>query len=66
MRRYTTFETVDLMMHVSKRDGVFEEFQLDKLMRGLDACCRHTRISHDQVRVLASDITQGDTAQVIH
>lgn len=58
LRRFTTFETVDLMMQVRKRDGVFEEFQLDKLMHGLDACCRHTRISHEQVRVLASEITQ--------
>lgn len=57
-RRFTTFETVDLVMQVKKRDGKFEEFQLEKLIRGLDAACRHTRISHDQVVALASDITQ--------
>ena len=57
-RRFTTFETVDLVIQVRKRDGTFEEFQRDRLMRGLDASCRHTRISHDQVRALTADITQ--------
>ena len=56
LRRFTTFETVDLVIQVRKRDDKYEEFQRDKLMRGLDASCRHTRISHDQVRALTSDI----------
>lgn len=56
-RRFTTFETVDLTIQVHKRDGRYEDFQQDKLIRGLDAACRHTRISHDQVLVLASQIT---------
>ena len=57
MRRFTTFETVDLVIQVRKRDGKYEEFQREKLMRGLDSACRHTRISHDQVLALTSDIT---------
>lgn len=56
-KRFTTFETVDLTIQVHKRDGRFEDFQQDKLIRGLDAACRHTRISHDQVRALAALIT---------
>ncbi|MDP1609151.1 MAG: transcriptional regulator NrdR [Chlamydiales bacterium] len=56
MRRFTTFETVDLIMQVKKRDGTYEDFQQDKLIHGIDAACRHTRVSHDQVRVLASQI----------
>lgn len=56
-KRFTTFETVDLTIQVHKRDGSYEDFQQDKLIRGLDAACRHTRISHDQVRVLAAQIT---------
>jgi transcriptional repressor NrdR len=58
MRRFTTFESIDLTIQVKKRDGKYQEFQMEKLIRGLDAACRHTRISHDQVRALASDITQ--------
>ena len=56
MRRFTTFETVDLSLQVKKRDGTFEDFNQEKLIGGLDAACRHTRISHDQVQALASKI----------
>lgn len=56
-KRFTTFETVDLTIQVHKRDGRYEDFLQDKLIRGLDAACRHTRISHDQVREVASQIT---------
>ena len=55
-KRFTTFETVDLTIQVHKRDGRYEDFEVDKLIRGLDSACRHTRISRDKVRVLASEI----------
>ncbi len=42
---------------MQKRDGRYEDFSQDKLIRGLDAACRHTRVSHDQVRALAYRIT---------
>lgn len=57
-RRFTTFETVDLTIQVQKRDGTYEDFQQQKLINGLDAACRHTKISHDQVRALAYQITR--------
>lgn len=56
MRRFTTFETVDLSLQVKKRDGTFEDFQQEKLMHGMDSACRHTRVSHDQVRALTYKI----------
>lgn len=56
LRRFTTFETVDLSLQVKKRDGTFEDFQQEKLIQGMDAACRHTRVSHDQVRALAYTI----------
>jgi transcriptional repressor NrdR len=59
LRRFTTFETIDLTIQVQKRDGRYEDFHQDKLIKGLGAACRHTRISHDQVRGLANKIT-GD------
>ena len=55
-RRFTTFETVDLSLQVKKRDGTYEDFQLEKLLSGLTAACRHTKVSHDQVRLLANQI----------
>ena len=56
MKRFTTFETIDLSLQVRKRDGTFEDFSQEKLIHGMDAACRHTRISHDQVRSLAYKI----------
>jgi transcriptional repressor NrdR len=56
-RRFTTFEVVDLTIQVHKRDGRYEDFSQEKLIRGLDAACCHTRISHEQVLSVASSIT---------
>jgi transcriptional repressor NrdR len=56
-RRFTTFETLELQLQVHKRDGRYEEFQEAKLINGLDAACRHTSISHQQVRLLGATIT---------
>ncbi len=65
MKRFTTFETVDLSLQVKKRDGTFEDFQQEKLISGIDAACRHTRISHDQVRALAYKIKADLIAKAI-
>lgn len=56
-QRFTTFETIELSMQVHKRDGRYEDFQLQKLTKGLEAACRHTTISHEQVIALANQIT---------
>ncbi len=56
-RRFTTFETIELTIQVLKRDGRYEDFNEQKLINGLDAACRHTKISHEQVRALAAKIT---------
>ena len=58
LRRFTTFESVDLTIQVKKRDGTYEDFQQEKLIRGLDAACRHTRVSHEMVRKVSDLITQ--------
>ncbi|MBN1914325.1 MAG: transcriptional repressor NrdR [Parachlamydiales bacterium] len=55
--RFTTFETIDLSIQVKKRNGTYEDFQQEKLLKGLDAACRHSKISHDQVRSLVYRIT---------
>lgn len=57
LRRFTTFENIELIMQVHKRDGRYEDFQPQKLIKGLESACRHTSISHDQVNALASQIT---------
>ncbi len=57
LKRFTTFETIDLTIQVRKRDQTYEDFQQEKLIRGLNAACRHTRISHEQLLTLAYKIT---------
>lgn len=57
MRRFTTFETLELATQVLKRDGRYEDFQQEKLIRGLEAACRHTSISREQVIAIAAQIT---------
>ncbi len=56
LRRFTTFETMDLSLQVKKRDGTYQDFQQEKLIAGMDAACRHTRVSHAQVQSLAFKI----------
>jgi transcriptional repressor NrdR len=54
--RFTTFETIDVSLQVKKRDGTYEDFQQEKLIAGMDAACRHTRISHDQIHFLTNKL----------
>ncbi len=48
---------MELTVQVLKRDGRYEDFDQQKLIRGMDAACRHTTISHEQVIALASQVT---------
>ena len=56
-KRFTTIESIDLSLQVQKRDGSYEEFQIEKIIKGLASACLHTRISYAQVLDLASAIT---------
>lgn len=57
LKRFTTFETIELSVQVLKRDGRYEDFQKKKLVSGLEAACHHTKISREQVYDLAARIT---------
>lgn len=57
LKRFTTFEMLDVSLQVKKKDGTYEDFQQEKLIRGLDAACRHTQVSADQVRGIATQIS---------
>ncbi|MEI8125421.1 MAG: transcriptional regulator NrdR [Parachlamydiaceae bacterium] len=61
-RRFTTFETVELTVEVKKRDGRYEDFAQQKLIKGIEAACNHTTVSREQVIAIASQIT-GDIMQ---
>jgi transcriptional repressor NrdR len=56
-KRFTTFETVDISLQIKKRNGTYADFDKSKLIKGLDAACCHTTISHDEVRSLVNRIS---------
>src|SRR5262245_35981098 len=56
-RRFTTFETIELTIQVRKRDGCYENFDEQKLIRGLNSACQYTKIGYDKVRNLAYLVT---------
>jgi transcriptional repressor NrdR len=66
LRRFTTFETIELTLQIRKRDGCYEDFQKQKLIDGMDAACRHTTISHDQVVIMANKITSELMQKQVH
>ena len=57
LRRFTTFETIDLTLQVLKKNGVYQDFSQEKLIKGLSSACNHTKVSHEQVIGLAYRIT---------
>lgn len=57
LRRFTTFEMIDLTIQVLKKNGVYQDFSQEKLIKGLSAACHHTKVSHEQVMTLAYKIT---------
>lgn len=57
LRRFTTFESVELTIQVLKRNGSYQDYNKEKLIAGLDAACHHTTVSHDQVIQLTEKIT---------
>jgi len=63
--RFTTFETIDLIIQVKKRNGTFEDFKQENLLKGLYAACCHSKISHDQIRGIVSSITSELMARQI-
>lgn len=65
-RRFTTFETLELAIQVQKKDGRYEDFQQQKLTQGLEAACSHTKISREQVIILAAKITDEIMQKQVH
>lgn len=56
-KRFTTYERVEqYAMQVVKKDGVREQFDREKIERGVERACWKRPISGDQVRGLAARI----------
>ena len=56
-KRFTTYERVEnVNLIVIKKDGRREQFNRDKLMRGLISSCEKTTVSMDQIEKIVSEI----------
>jgi transcriptional repressor NrdR len=63
-RRFTTFERVEeAPLLVLKRDGSREQFELGKLVSGLEKACKNRPISRDEILRIASDIEEAVRAR---
>jgi transcriptional repressor NrdR len=59
-RRFTTFERVEeAPLLVQKRDGSKEQFELSKLVSGLERACKNRPIPKDDILQIATDIEES-------
>lgn len=59
-RRYTTFERAEeVPLLVSKRNGVEEPFDLDKVIEGIRRACKNRPVSPAEITSLAEDVEEA-------
>jgi transcriptional repressor NrdR len=59
-RRFTTYEVVeDRPLSVKKRDGGFEPFDRNKLIRGIQVACAKRPITLKQIEAIADAVEEG-------
>lgn len=55
--RFTTYEKEEeLMLQVKKKDGTFDEFSHEKIVRAITMACRKRQISMDQIESMVNAI----------
>lgn len=55
--RFTTYEKEEeLILQVKKKDGSFDEFSREKIIRAISMACRKRQISMDQIEAIVSAI----------
>jgi transcriptional repressor NrdR len=59
-RRYTTFERAEeVPLLVSKRNGVEEPFDLDKVIEGIARACKNRPVTQAEIQALAEDVEEA-------
>lgn len=58
-KRFTTYEYVEAVeLMVKKKDGRFERFDLNKIVRGLQKACEKRPVTMEQIQGLAERVRQ--------
>jgi transcriptional repressor NrdR len=56
-KRFTTYERVEnVNLYVIKKDGKREQFDRDKLKKGILTACEKTKVSVDAVEIMVTDL----------
>jgi transcriptional repressor NrdR len=59
-RRYTTFERAEeVPLLVSKRNGVEEPFDIEKIVVGIGSACKNRPVTVAEIRSLAEDVEEA-------
>jgi len=54
--RFTTYERVEISIRVIKKDGTTQQFDREKIIKGLMKSCEKRHISQEQIELIASKI----------
>ena len=54
--RFTTYERVEISIRVIKKDGTTQQFDREKIIKGLIKSCEKRQISQEQIELIASKI----------
>lgn len=58
-KRFTTYEYIEVVeLMVKKKDGSIENFDLNKIIRGLQNACGKRPVTMDQIRAVAETVRQ--------
>lgn len=63
-KRFTTYERIETV-HISviKKDGRREQFNRDKVRKGLIQACEKTTVGHEEIEKIVSDVEREVRAQ---
>jgi len=54
--RFTTYERIEINIRVIKKDGTTQQFDREKIIKGLIKSCEKRQISQQQIELIASKI----------
>jgi len=54
--RFTTYERIEVNIRVLKKDGASQQFEREKIIKGLEISCEKRRVNQEQIENIASKI----------
>ena len=54
--RFTTYERIEMNIRVVKKDGASQQFEREKIIKGLERSCEKRQVTQEQIEHIASKI----------